>query len=401
MNALQILLLIILAEIVIYSFSRTGVFRRISERLNIEFAPYGFYIRKPGTLDFLDRLVSNRVLRFLAVVGVPAMVVSMILFYYGVYFVGIQFVLNIARGFIESGQIVSDGGGTPPVVPILPGVTVFGVDIIYILIAIGLGVVFHELGHALVSKMERVPLKSYGAGLMLIIPFAFVEVDESVMNRSRRSALKILSGGIMANLVIFAMAFGGIYLISGVAPLFGIEQGLIVDNVEPGSLADRYGIEPGLLIVRVNDRYIDGLDDFLYLRSLVSVNDTVEIYIEGIYPDGRVFNETIVKPADVNLLGIYIRAISLPFGYISGALIVKGDSGYTHLAALEEVIRFLMWVVIINLSLAVINAAPLFITDGGKFLSILFSGRKTMVLQLVTVLGFIAIFVISLVIVVM
>ncbi|MEM1611462.1 MAG: M50 family metallopeptidase, partial [Sulfolobales archaeon] len=203
--------------------------------------------------------------------------------------------------------------------------------------------------------------------------------------------------GIFMNILLFAASAGGIIGITYLAPLAGVSQGIIVEGVEKGSVAEASGVEPGLLLLSINGTPIRGLEDFMRYRQSIASDKGIYLLIEGIYPNGSRYSALIYKPANVTRLGIYLSVAPLALGLSMGALVSINDHGYVRLYWLENVIRALLWISIINISLAVINAAPLYITDGGKFLDIVSPRRLSRPLQAITSAGFILIFALSLI----
>lgn len=394
MNAFQAILALILAEAALYALtaSSRGLRDRLSG-LGIEVLPVGVLVRRRSPAGFLKAFENSRTARIFFTAGIPAMVASMGVFYVFVYGLGLQFVAGYLRTASSGGEAPQ-----PPVVPLIPGITVSGEDLIYLGIALGVGVSLHELGHAISARSEGVGLRGYGVGILLFMPLAFVELEDEKAVTGGRSikAARILSSGILMNILVFAASMGILAGVASAVPLLGISQGVIVERVEQGSLAQEYGIGPGLLIERVNGTEIRGLSDFAAFRPHIASPSEAVLVIEGIYPDGEKGVYRIVKPSNATRLGIYLSATPLPFGAVAGAFVSKGPGGYERAYSLEQGIRMLIWSVVVNLSLALINAAPIFITDGGKFLAAVLPGRLSTILQAITALGFAAIFGLSL-----
>lgn len=395
MNALQAILALLLAEAALYAVAASS--RSLRDRLSslgIEILPVGILVRRRSPAGFLRAFENSRIARMFFTAGIPVMVASMGIFYVFVYGLGLQFVTEYIKAAPAGGEAPQ-----PPVVPLIPGITVTGEDLLYLGIALGIGVSLHELGHAISARSEGVGLRGYGAGILLFMPLAFVELEDEkaiIGGRSIRAA-RILSSGILMNTLIFAASLGILVGITSTAPLLGISQGVVVERVEPGSLAQRYGIEPGLLIERINGTEIRSLYDFTAFRPYIASPNNTVLVIEGIYPGGERGVYRIVKPSNATRLGIYLSATPLPFGAAAGAFVSKGPGGYERIYTVEQAIRTLIWSIVINLSLALVNAAPIFITDGGKFLAALLPGRLSTLLQAITALGFAAIFGLSLI----
>jgi membrane-associated protease RseP (regulator of RpoE activity) len=241
-----------------------------------------------------------------------------------------------------------------------------------------------------------VDIKSYGAGIFLIMPLAFVEIDEEKIKFNKKSALKILSAGVLMNILLFVISFLLIILIINMLPFLGVIQGAVISQVEPGSPAYEAGIRPGLLIISINNTPVYTLDNFLKFRSLITSRESIDLYLVGVYPNGSYIKTIIHKPANATRIGVVFDGLYIPLiNFFLAALVKYGDNGYTRLIYLEDLIRLLVWINIINISLAIINAGPLYITDGGKFLSILLPKKLSDLIQIATLSGFIIIFITS------
>jgi len=386
------LLIILLVEALMYTLSSSSSkIRGVFERLGLEIHIFTILIKRRSALDILNRVSRGRI-NLLLWFGLIAMIISMLLFYYGIYILGIGYIINLVRGFISGESTTTP----PPITPIIPGVTITGVDIIYILVAIGIAIALHELGHAIAAKVSGVDIKSYGAGIFLIMPLAFVEIDEEKIKFNKKSALKILSAGVLMNILLFVISFLLIILIINMLPFLGVIQGAVISQVEPGSPAYEAGIRPGLLIVSINNTPIYTLDNFLKFRSLITSGVSIDLYLVGMYPNGSYIRTIIHKPANATRIGVVFDGLYIPLiNFFLAALVKYSDNGYTRLIFLEELIRLLVWINIINISLAIINAGPLYITDGGKFLSILLPKKLSDLIQTATLSGFIIIFIAS------
>ncbi|MGC9149006.1 MAG: site-2 protease family protein [Sulfolobales archaeon] len=391
-DVISVIFVILLIEMLLYVlFSSSNKIRGLFEKLGLEIQVFTVLIKRRSALDILNK-ISGRKINMVLWFGLVAMIISMIIFYYGVYILGIDYVFNLLRGFVSGESTTTP----PPITPIIPGVTITGVDIIYILVAIGIAIALHELGHAIAAKVSGVDIKSYGAGIFLIIPFAFVEIDEEKIKINKKNALKILSAGILMNIFLFIISFLLIILIINVLPFIGVIQGAVISQVEPNSPAYEAGIRPGLLIVSINSTPVYTLDNFLKYRPLIVSGKNVDLYVVGMYPNGSYIKTIIHKPANATRIGVVFDGLYIPLiNFFLAALVKYSDSGYTRLVYLEELIRLLVWINIINISLAVINAGPIYITDGGKFLSMILPKKLSDLIQIATVSGFVVIFVAS------
>lgn len=279
-------------------------------RLRYSRAPYA-----PGT--------RARLIRAYGLVSVPLAMVSAALFYY------VSATLFIGR-YIAPTQAASQEG----FVPLIPGVTVGLNELIYILLAVGVAVLVHELSHAVVARSVGVPIRSAGFLLLAFIPAAFVEPDEEAMKAARvRSKAMIYSAGVAANL---ALGLTFMYLAGYLAA--HLANGVQIISVQPGSPASHAGLQPGMVIVAVNGTPVRTVEQGLraLIRSGAEGSGAAVVTLSVLY-QGLLRNLTVFKPAGYTRLGIEVaQAFSIPW-----------------------LMSFVSAMYVVNFGLALVNAAPL------------------------------------------
>jgi len=226
-------------------------------------------------------------------------------------------------------------------VPLLPGVTLGWRDAVYVLFAVGIAALVHELAHAYVARSVGVRVKDAGLALLLFIPAAFVEPDEESLARARRRhRVLVYSAGIGANTVL-ALAIGAV--------LMTALSGAMIVAVEPGSPAEAAGLQPGDVIVEVNGVPVRSVADLAAALEEAGVKDAEREAVINVtvLRDGEQVTLTIVKPAGETRIGIRI----VDYYGVPPAISALANSLY-----------------IINFSLAVINAGVLAIPLPGGVL---------------------------------
>ena len=229
-------------------------------------------------------------------------------------------------------------------VPLIPGVTVPLSVLPHFLVALGVAAALHELAHALQARAEGLRVKNAGLALFVFIPAAFVELDEEELARAPlRSRLKVYSAGITANLLLFALFSGA----AAALPCSSLTHGVKIIGVEEGSPAALAGLERGDLIVSVNGRPVHCIDDLARALEDAGVKDPsraarITVTVER---SGKELSLQVYKPVNHTTIGVTIT------------------NSYTALGVI------LYSSVMLNFALALVNAAPLFITDGGKMLT--------------------------------
>ncbi len=108
--------------------------------------------------------------------------------------------------------------GFTPLAPLIPGVTVSLYTFIYIIVAIGIGILLHELAHGAVSSRYGIRIKSGGGAFaLLFLAFGgFVEIDEEEL-RNRGGTLvrlAVYSSGVFMNIVLAYIAVALVELAS-------------------------------------------------------------------------------------------------------------------------------------------------------------------------------------------
>lgn len=324
----------ILIAILLYWAVALLVASRLSKRIKgLRITPFMIMYRREAGFCFLDCLKEKKWFRALLVISIFLTGLAAVMFYF--------FILGVALSRLAG----ESGGG---LVPIIPGLTIKGEALLYIIVNIGIGAAVHELAHAAASKAVGVPLRSTGALLAVVIPGAFVEPDEEAFNQaSLLVKAKILSAGPASNFVL-ALA-----LLLLLAALTHASSGVQIMSVEPGSPAWEAGLKPGFTIQWINDTRINTIGD---LQNALEPyrNSSVTLVIKGVDENGAEKAFIVHKPATRKLIGITVRQ-------------AKGvqwmpDSVYYTLTS------FTAYGYLVNVSLAMINAAPLFITDGGRML---------------------------------
>lgn len=263
------------------------------------------------------------------------------------YFYFVSGSLFLQRYVVGSSQAAQEG-----FVPIIPGVTVSLGEFMFILIAIGVAVVVHELSHAVVSRALGVPVKDAGFLLMAFVPAAFVEPEEGLLKSAPlRSRVMIYAAGIASN-VALGFLFG--YALAAVTPL--LASGMTIVSVSPNSPAYAAGLAPGMKIAAIDGIPVRTLTQGLQVLKSVgaesnatAVNVTLTVLYRGVERSIAVF-----KPVGVSHLGIEVTPV-----YKMGWLVELTTALY-----------------VVNMGLALINAAPFAFplpgfgieSDGGQML---------------------------------
>ncbi len=326
---------------------------------------YAFY--RTTRLNFLiDRLASRgRIIwKFVWDVGIISGL--------GILFVGlIIFTINIPLFFLPA----RDGTTTAiAVAPVIPGITVSFTTLPYFLVAIMIGAIAHEFAHGIAARVEETDLKSTGLFIFLVFFGAFVELDDkSLMKKSRRTKLRIMAAGALANMVV-AIIFILILIIPIgfpllISPLYHSEaSGAIILETIPGKPASEAGMKAGYAIIGINN--LNSSDGY---QEILSANDFQEYTNSSVFPDQTLifYFTSGVEPIPLTTVS---REDNPNKGYIGIRTWEYFAPRFFSPSSLVNLIPYwtlniIIYVFMINLMLAIMNLLPIPFLDGDKILT--------------------------------
>jgi membrane-associated protease RseP (regulator of RpoE activity) len=318
----------------VYMLDKTGVLKRYNT------TAYGLLImwRTYRGQGLLNAIASPRTFwKTLITLCMPLVFVSMF----------IMLGLIVVTVFIMIIQTPAPNAATSPQnLLVIPGVNQF-VPFVWGWIALIVGMVAHEFGHAIMAKAEKIKVNSLGLLLIPIPLGAFAEIDEEEMfgsktegvtgevfgpanpklaghgarKASSAAQVRILSAGVIANFLVAAIAF--LLLFGPVLGAVGASNsGVVVVNVAAGTPAGDAGIHNNLIINSVDGINVTSPDQFNdYLKAhagsnvtiagmqgsqavsyTVPVGDSRGVYILGVVPD---------FPAQKAGIGPYMELVSI------------------------------------------------------------------------------------------
>ncbi len=310
----------------------------------LEAGPLYLQLNSSGRLMSLLLRPARHLSRALSLLGDVSAVVSVPL--------GIAATAWLARTTLE---LASSGWRAPPsVLPPIPGFTLslsWGV-----ILALFTTLLFHELGHAYSAVSEGLGVKRIGFFVLLLIPGAFVELDErELFSLPPRKSARVLSSGIGANLMLAALL-----LLLGVAALQGFPRspsGVYVERVLPESPSQGI-LRPGTVIFAANHTPTPTLDSLFSVLSSARPGDALILDTS----EGRVRLRLGCRPD--NQSAPWMGILLSPMGYYSPR--ASGlPASWAH-----EFAKDILLAVLFNLSAAAINALPALPLDAGKVLAI-------------------------------
>lgn len=282
----------------------------------------------------------------------------------------LYFIINL---YYLSQGLVSVRGGIPigaQLIPIIPFITVSGKILLYILIASMIAIIPHEISHGVIAVRSGIKIKSTGFFFLLgAIIGAFVELPEEELtdlidNRKKkddvikvRNLKKILAAGIFFNMILFSVFYGIMLNYNTVmSPFFEI-NGVKVVSVDKQSPAEKAGLAPGVVIIKINNTEIHDINTFIdYMKNVSPGNILILHSLNG----EKYVVKTSVNPNNVQkpYLGIVIM------NHYKSKIPFIPDSVYI------ELFNFIYLSMLLQFIIIVTNALPIFVSDGAKFLLI-------------------------------
>ncbi|TFG12164.1 PDZ domain-containing protein [Candidatus Thorarchaeota archaeon] len=264
MDIVTTFLIIFGIYLVIYIVAQAIGIDKLSEK-GVEAGTPFFLMWKTERLNaFLTRL-GKKFPRAFFNIGV---VVSFVGMGFGFYMFG----ENLLRFFFQP----ETAGG---VVPIIPGVTITGLPLVYMIIALAITLVTHEFAHGLASAKDDIPIKSSGLLFFLVLFGAFVEPDEETFEEKvgPKSRLRMLAAGSYSNLIWGFFFF--ILLINMPAVLsigYNPPSGAYIYDIAPGTPAAE-ALEVGDVIIGLNDTTIETWNEVSQFMADANAGDTLTI----------------------------------------------------------------------------------------------------------------------------
>ncbi|HEV2118815.1 MAG TPA: site-2 protease family protein [Candidatus Bathyarchaeia archaeon] len=307
--------------------------------------PYYLMLKTVAFNSWLERIGSRFRRGWLAFFDIgAAMGVGLLVF------VVYSFVNNAVGLFRHS----SSAGPTLLIIP-LPGLTI-GWDIFpYILLAIAVLLIPHEMAHGIASVLDKVPIKSSGVFMAIFLPGGFVEIDEeNLAKRKARTKLRVFAAGSFTNVATWALVLLLLVALYQPAP-----TGVLVSGFTSGSPAQTQGVPQWSVITQVNNSATPDVQHLGMFLARLTPGANVTVHLNN--PD-RTFSVTTGK-SDTNssraILGI-MTANFIPLRY----QFLPIQSSYQLLTAFG-------WLQLILLGVALVNMLPLFPFDGDRYLDTL------------------------------
>jgi len=359
-------------------------------------------IHTPFGLNFFDKVAKWRAAKIYADFNtylMPAITALAIFLIVGSLMV--MFANANARG------AVADAGIRANI--LIPGLNPF-LPITYGWAALIITIIIHEAGHGIVARVYNIRVDSTGIVLFLGLPIgAFVNIEREELNRATlKQKSAVLTAGPLNNMILAGASLVALFIVvSTLSPLppdpNAPQFGVVVMSVNPGSVAESAGIEPGSVVQNVAGHEVRSLEDLSkHLRS--NLGGTVDV--TWINKAGNSVTRAVTLPPAVEqgkgILGVTVTLLSpdpqlvldrykSAFGANPLALLLpptmqQGLVPYSDMmapkfesnvfgAAFAPIANMLFWLWFINFNVGIFNALPIGPLDGGQLYGSLIEKR--------------------------
>jgi membrane-associated protease RseP (regulator of RpoE activity) len=263
---------------------------------------------------------------------------------------------NLIKFFVEPAA----AGG---VVPIIPGVTVTGLPLVYLLIGLAVTLLTHEFAHGLAASKDEIGIKSSGLLAFLVLFGGFVEPDEEEFENKAtpQARMRMLAAGSYAN---FAWGFVFLLILANFYPLMSIgyhpPSGAYIYDLQSGS--------PGAVALDVGDVII-GLNE-------TEIANWTAVSVFLVNQDALAGDQLTIHKLNGSSVTIILAANpqNETKGYIGifGSDYWEPKPGWNLFLTpmfvfhLQQIVQ---WCFIILISIALFNLLPIPVFDGDKLLS--------------------------------
>jgi len=328
------------------------------DRKNIEFKSGIIMRRSNAGKDFIYKF-SEKYEKTLRIIGNIGIVVAAIATFFAM-FILMQSTYKLITKPSEA------TGSLKLVLPSVSGVKlpgfILGVPFWYWIIAVFLVVSIHEPMHALMARIEKVRIKSFGLILLIILPGAFVDPDEKQLKKlSIVKKLRVYAAGSFGNLllagVVFLLLIGYNFALSKLLTPVGIAFEKTIPN-SGAALANMTG-----RITAINSVEVRDFDDLGKAMSTVKPNDIIVVNTTT----RQYVIRTVADPDNSTRPLIGIENSYVVFAY-SGFLSKFGTVSNTVLSIIMWISGLFSWVFLLSLGVGIFNLFPLKPLDGGLIL---------------------------------
>ncbi|KXH72373.1 MAG: hypothetical protein AM326_11175 [Candidatus Thorarchaeota archaeon SMTZ-45] len=261
---------------------------------------------------------------------------------------------NLIKFFV---QPAAAGG----VVPIIPGVTITGLPLVYMLIGLAVTLLTHEFAHGLAASKDDIKIKSSGLLAFLVLFGGFVEPDEEQFenNATPQSRMRMLAAGSFSN---FAWGFVFLIILANFYPLMSIgyypPSGAYIYDLQARSPAAA-ALEIGDVIIGLNDTEIANWT-------------AISTFMDDASPGSQLTIHKLNGSSVTIILAANVQNESRGYIGIYGADYWEPRPGWDLILTPMFVFhlqQIVFWCYLILISIALFNLLPIPVFDGDKLLS--------------------------------
>lgn len=321
-----------------------------AERFGVSGLPFYIVYRTTRLNSVIERISNSKpkVWRTFWNIGVVTVVGAMAFIFY-------QLVTNLLNLFYRTEQAVS----IQPIVP-LPGVFVSFETFPYLVLALSVVVVTHELSHGIASLADHVPLKSTGAFFAHVLMGGFVEPDEEKLNQAKDiTKLRVFAAGSFTNAVLGVLCILLLVNFSAtITPFYTVAStGVAIGSVPANLPAHSSGLQDGDVVTSINGTRITSINDLRqYMSNVIPGQEIVVGTRRGSFPVTTGVDQTNSSHALIGISGLTDNIVYNP--KVPGL-----SSDFPPILQHAE-----FWLSIVLVSVALINMLPMYPFDGDKFL---------------------------------
>ncbi len=266
-----------------------------------------------------------------------------------------QLAKNLVNLYVKSPQAAS----IQPIIPV-PGIGVSFETFPYLVLALSVVVITHELSHGIASLVDQVPLKSTGAFFGHVLMGGFVEPNEEELSKSKNiTKLRVFAAGSYTNVVLgvlFTLLL--VNFSATITPFYNVAQsGVSIGSIAPKLPANSTGLQAGDIVTNINGTNIPSIDDLRNYMSRVKPGEVVVLETNR----GAFSVKTAPDPANAThaLIGI---------GGLTNNIIYQPKFALLPSELPPVLFHAELWLSIVLVSVAMINMLPIYPFDGDKFL---------------------------------
>jgi len=310
-----------------------------ADRFGVILKPYYFMLKTAAFNSWMERLGTKWRRAWLVFFDVGAAM--------GIGLSGLAlyaFVRGLIALFVRSPQATP----TALIIP-LPGLTISWEIFPYIILAIAVLLIPHEVAHGIASVLDRVPIKSSGVFLAIFLPGGFVEIDEEdLAKKPNRTKLRVFAAGSFTNVVSWFLVF----LIAS-SIFLPTPSGVLVTSLVDGGGAQQAGVPQWSVITVVNGNPVNSVSDLSGIMSRITPGQSVDVRLSNGL-DRMVVTKSDTQNQSRAIIGV------ITANYFPSRIPLSPITGFQVFSAFN-------WMILILFNVAIVNMLPLFPFDGDRY----------------------------------